>query len=439
MAPNSQIAPIGRARLPLRLGLIAVNRSGNFPPPCSPTGYSYPMLDNNSQTSTTWIAHVDLDAFFASCEQRDHPEYAGQPVIVGALPGKRGVVAAASYEARQFGVHSAMPVNEAYRLCPDGIFLRPDMQKYLEASRSVFMALKAVTPTIEKASIDEAYLDISGLERLHGTLEEIGRLIKQRIRAATELSASVGIGPNRLIAKLGSDYRKPDGLTIIGPNEVIEFLTPMPVSNLRGAGPQTQKIFGHLQIRTIGELRSTRLTELARHLGERAARNFLQQANGVASSGVSTSKNRKSISKERTFQRDISAIRNLQTHLRELARDVAATARKHELAGRVIKLKVRFRDFQTVTRQVTLSGATNDERIIAKQASTLLAKGNMPNKPIRLIGIGLSYWEPIATGQNDLFATADQQQDANLLETIDDIRSKFGDGKLELGATLKKQ
>jgi DNA polymerase-4 len=190
------------------------------------------------QQTHRWIAHMDLDAFFASVEQQEHPEYQGRPVVVGAQPGQRGVVAAASYEARRHGIRSAMPIAEAYRRCPDAVFVRPDMDRYRQYSRHVFEVLETLAPRIEAASIDEAYMDVSGLEKLMGPPETIGREIKQRIHTETGLTASVGIGPNRLIAKLGSDYRKPDGLTVIAPQQVLDFLAPMPVANLRGLGRQ---------------------------------------------------------------------------------------------------------------------------------------------------------------------------------------------------------
>ena len=235
-----------------------------------------------------WIAHVDLDAFYASCEQRDHPEYRGCPVVVGAMPGNRGVVAAASYEARTFGIHSAMPIAEAVRRCPDAVYLRPDMDKYQRASRKVFEILDEITPVVEKASIDEAYLDLSGLEKLAGPPDAIGREIRRRIRGATGLTASVGIGPNRLIAKLGSEAGKPDGLRVIRPDEVLAFLAPMPVANLRGLGRQTQKIFARLHIRTLAELRATPMATLKEYLGDKAAESFHRQAHGRASVEIVT-------------------------------------------------------------------------------------------------------------------------------------------------------
>ena len=229
---------------------------------------------HSSQPPHRWIAHVDLDAFFASCEQREHPEYKGRPVVVGALPGHRGVVAAASYEARRFGIRSAMPISEAWRRCPDAVFLRPDMDKYRRVSRQVFQVLETMTPAVESASIDEAYLDVTGFEKLVGPPETIGREIKHRIFAETGLTASVGIGPNRLIAKLGSEYHKPDGLTVVSEKQVLDFLAPMPVSNLRGLGRQTQKVFTRLGISTVAQLRAVPLPLLQQELGENAADQF---------------------------------------------------------------------------------------------------------------------------------------------------------------------
>ena len=275
-----------------------------------------------------WVAHMDLDAFFTSCEQREQPQYKGCPVVVGARPGHRGVVAAASYEARRFGIHSAMPISEAYRRCPNAVYLRPDIDKYRQASQQVFKILETITPTVEAASIDEAYLDVSGLDKLLGTPEAIGAEIKHRILTETGLTASVGIGPNRLIAKLGSEHHKPDGLMVVSPDQVLDFLAPMPVANLRGLGRQTQKIFNRLGIRTVAQLRAIRLQQLEKHLGKNAAANFHRQALGIASDEVVPGRTRKSISKETTFEVDVQDHTILRDTLRELAADVAKKARR---------------------------------------------------------------------------------------------------------------
>ena len=381
---------------------------------------------------------MDLDAFFASCEQLEHPEHRGLPVVVGARPGHRGVVAAASYEARRFGIHSAMPISEAFRRCPDAVFLRPDIQKYLRQSRQVFQILETLAPVVEAASIDEAYLDVSGLEKLLGTPQAIGQEIKQRILAGTGLTASVGIGPNRLIAKLGSEHHKPDGLTVVSPEQVLDFLAPMPVANLRGLGRQTQKIFRRLGISTVKQLRVTPLPLLEQHLGKKAAASFHRQALGIASDQILPGQRRKSISKETTFETDIRDNTVLHDALRELAADVARTARREGLSGSVVTLKIRFEGFETCTRQHKRTTPTCDEREMLKTAWRLFLEGKLPNKPVRLIGIGLSDWKEEQPVQADLFVQPEQQEDnKRLLQTIDAVTEKFGKHLLQVGVSRK--
>jgi len=397
-------------------------------------------MASSASEQQRWIAHVDLDAFFASCEQRDHPEYRGRPVIVGAMPGHRGVVAASSYEARTFGIHSAMPIAEAYRRCPDAVYLRPDMEKYLQASRQVFEILDKITPVVEKASIDEAYLDISGLEKIIGPPHTVGREIRRCIRAGTGLTASVGIGPNRLIAKLGSEARKPDGLTVIAADEVLDFLAPMPVANLRGLGRQTQKIFDRLAIRTVAELRATPVAKLREHLGLKAAESFHRQAHGIASNEVVTDRGRKSISKETTFGSDVRDRDVLHDNLRKLAAGVARTARREKLAGTVVTLKIRFEGFETYTRQNTLPEPINDERIMLATAWSLFNQGDLPDKPVRLIGVGLSGWAEQGASQSDLFESPKQHShDKKILEAIDTVAEKFGKPILQVGMSRQKK
>ena len=381
---------------------------------------------------------MDLDAFFASCEQQEHPEYQGRPVVVGARPGHRGVVAAASYEARRFGIHSAMPISEAFRRCPDAVFVRPDMEKYRRHSRHVFQILETLAPAVEAASIDEAYLDVSGLEKLLGTPATIGQNIKQRIFTETGLTASVGIGPNRLIAKLGSEYRKPDGLTVVSPEQVLDFLAPMPVSNLRGLGHQTRKIFNRLGIRTVEQLCAIPLPRLEQHLGKKAAASFHRQALGIASDQILPDQRRKSISKETTFETDIRDNTVLHDALRGLAAEVARTARQEGLSGSVVTLKIRFEGFETYTRQYKHTTPTNDERDMLKTAWRLFLDSKLPNKPVRLIGIGISGWEADQPAQTDLFGQPEQQEDnKRLLKTIDAVSDKFGKHLLQVGVSRK--
>ena len=382
---------------------------------------------------------MDLDAFFASCEQREHPELRGCCVVVGALPGHRGVVAAASYEARQFGIRSAMPISEAYRRCPDAVFLRPDMDKYRRVSRQIFRILASMTPIVEAASIDEAYLDVSGLEKLVGPPQAIGRKIKQRIFTETGLTASVGIGPNRLVAKLGSEYRKPDGLTVITASQVLDFLASMPVANLRGLGRQTQKIFDRLGIRMVEQLRAVPLAVLEQELGKKAAASFHRQAFGIASDQLLPGRHRKSISKETTFEADVRDHVVLHDALRWLAADVASTARQEGLSASVVTLKIRYEGFETHTRQRKLTASTHDQRAILQTAWQLLLNSKLPKKAVRLIGIGLSGWSGSRSTQADMF-DQDEQRESNqrLLKAIDDVVGKFGKGMLQMGMPRRR-
>jgi DNA polymerase IV len=380
---------------------------------------------------------MDLDAFYASCEQQERSEYRGRPLVVGALPGHRGVVAACSYEARAFGIHSAMPISEAWRRCPDAVYLRPDMEKYRRISQQVFQVLETVTPAVEAASIDEAYLDVSGLEKLLGPPECIGREIKQRIFAQTGLTASVGIGPNRLIAKLGSEHRKPDGLTVVAPDEVLDFLAPMPAANLRGLGRQTQKILARLGIRTVAQLRAVALSRLEQHLGKKAAASFHCQAFGIASDEVVPDRRRKSISKETTFETDIRDRSLLREVLRELAAEVAHTARREALSATVVTLKIRFEGFETHTRQHR-QAPTHDERDIFRTAWQLLLGGGLPEMPVRLIGVGIGGWDDARSAQADLFdAPGPLAGNARVLKTIDEVTGKFGKGMLQVGVSRR--
>lgn len=382
---------------------------------------------------------MDLDAFFASCEQLEHPEYRGRPVIVGARPGHRGVVAAASYEARRYGIRSAMPISEAYRRCPNAVYLQPDMEKYRRYSRQVFRILETLAPVVEAASIDEAYLDVSGLEKLLGTPETIGHEIRQRIRAATGLTASVGIGPNRLIAKLGSEACKPNGLTVVSPAQVLDFLAPLPVSNLRGLGRQTLKIIHRLGIETVAQLRAMPLQQLEQHLGSKAAAGFRRQSLGIASDRILQGQRRKSISKETTFEKDVRDHSILHDILRGLAADVARTARREGLSGYVVTLKIRFAGFETCTRQFKHTTPTCDERDMLKIAWQLFLNGKLPDKPVRLIGMGVSSWEEEKKpAQTDLFNQPERRKDKQrILNTIDAVAEKFGKHLLQVGVPSK--
>ncbi len=381
-----------------------------------------------------WIMHLDMDAFFAAVEQRDRPELRGRPVVVGALPGNRGVVATCSYEARRFGIHSAMPIAEAHRRCPQAVYLRPDMPRYVAESRRVMEILGDFSPIVEPVSIDEAFVDISGLDRLLGPPREIGRKVRRAIAGQLELTASVGVGPNRLIAKLASDHRKPDGLTVVAPGELRGFLDPMPVERMRGVGGRTAERLHALGIQRIEQLRLCPAPLLARHLGKRAAAALQRQARGQASDKVGNVPGRKSLSKEHTFGKDQTDSHLLHRVLQGLAADVGRGARCEGLAGRRVTLKIRFAGFETHTRQRGLAGATHSDRDIYRTARELLREVWRDGRPVRLIGLGLSDWEQAGDGQPDLFAEPGEGgQDEALMQILDRVNERFGGGKLGLG------
>jgi DNA polymerase-4 len=386
------------------------------------------------------IMHIDLDAFFASIEQRDHPEYQGRPLVVGAEPGRRGVVATCSYEARRYGVHSAMPISEAARrLPPETVYLRPDITRYGEVSQQIMETLESLSPVVEKVSVDEAFLDISGMERLIGSPEEIGRRAKQLILQKVGLSASVGIGSNRLIAKLASDYQKPDGLTVVLKDQVQAFLDPQPLTVLRGLGIKSAPLLQRLGLRTVADVRRLSLLDLRRHLGELAGSKIYEQARGIASDSVHRDTERKSISKETTFNEDISDSEILRETLHWAAQEVGYIARQEERKGNIVSLKIRFRDFETHTRSRTLATPTSADQEIFHQAWALYRSEHWEGRKVRLIGLGISGWESDASqamDQGDLFdelesETASKQD--RLYETLDAVSKKFGRKSVRLG------
>lgn len=341
------------------------------------------------------IFHVDMDAFFASVEQRDHPEYRGKPLIVGSPPDQRGVVCAASYEARKFKVRSAMPSRTAGKLCPQGIFVRPRMDVYRAESASIMEILRSFTPVIEKVSVDEAYLDLSAScapgDDADAALESalpVAREIKRRIAAERNLTASIGVGPNKFLAKLGSDFQKPDGLTIIRERDKVDFLKPLSVRSIHGVGPVTAQTLEAKGLATIGDLQATAI-DLHGIVGS-FADGLRQRAFGEDDRELDTSDERKSISAENTFLNDTDDRPTLRAALRELSVDVAQTLEKHGLGALTVQVKVRYSDFTTLTRQVRLEDPVTDAKKICWLAQYLLARHRLVKSPLRLIGIGVS-------------------------------------------------
>ncbi len=388
-----------------------------------------------------WIMHLDMDAFYAAVEQRDNPALRGLPVVVGAQPGGRGVVATCSYEARRFGIHSAMPINEANRRCPGAVYLRPRMAHYLEVARQIRAVMATCTPVVEPISIDEAFLDVSGLGHLIGPPELIGQRIKAAIRTAVGLTASVGIAPNRLVAKVASDFGKPDGLVVVPPEQVLDFLGGQPVGILRGVGSRTLPILKRLGLCTVADLRGLSLTQLQAHLGSRAATSLYQQARGIASNRVGERTARQSLSKETTFGVDVTDPGVLRDTLRELAGEVAAAARQEGIAGRTVTLKVRFRGFETHSRQRQLPRHSDDARTLFAAAWSLYEAGRWQGKPVRLIGLGIADLGPPEPVQPDLFDDApehpaDSERERRLTVAVDRIHARFGAGALHRGLSI---
>jgi len=335
------------------------------------------------------ILHVDMDAFYAAIEQRDRPELRGRPVIVGGTPEGRGVVSAASYEARKFGIHSAMPAARAVRLCPHGVFLSVDMPKYRAVSRELMAVLSRHSERIEQISVDEAFLDLTGRAADYREAARIAREIKRQVKSELKLTASVGVGPNKFLAKLGSDHRKPDGLVVIRPEESIGFLAPLPVGKLWGIGPKTAARLEARGLRTIGSLAAAAPEQLRALLGA-WAEVVRELARGIDERPVEPAREAKSASAEETFAGDLRERGAMQDALAELSRRVERRLRGEGARARTVTLRVRFGDFTTITRQTTLPEATDRAETLQRAAVALLSRVEAEGRGVRLLGVRAS-------------------------------------------------
>jgi DNA polymerase-4 len=388
-------------------------------------------------SSSSTILHVDMDAFYASVEQRDHPELGGQPVIVGGLAG-RGVVCAASYEARVFGVHSAMPISSARRLCPQAVFLPVRMDHYASISRTIREILFSFTPLVEPLSLDEAFLDVRGTEGLFGATDAVARQIKVRIRAETGLIASVGVAPNKFLAKLASDHGKPDGLVILPVDRVAEFLSPLPVGRLWGVGAKGEKRLHALGLHTVGHLAALPETALANLFGG-FGKHLWQLAHGLDDRPVVPDRDAKSISTETTFAHDLSDRQSLWTCLVALVDHLAGRLRCHRLRAKAIELKVRSSDFHTRTFSLSLVDPTDVTAVILEAARTLFERtATKALLPVRLLGVGASRLTKDAAVQGDLFDGDTHQRQGALDRTVDAIRNQFGSAAIQRGMLVDK-
>ena len=377
------------------------------------------------------ILHVDMDAFFASVEQLDHPEWRGKPVIVGGAASSRGVVSAASYEARRFGVHSAMPSARAAKLAPNAVWAPPRFERYSEVSRKVRDIFEDETPRVEPTSIDEAYLDVTPGKDGEDPVE-VARRIQRRV-GEIGLSCSIGVATSKTVAKVASDHDKPHGLTVVPPGGEAAFLAPLPVRALTGIGAVTERRVRAVGIRTLGQLAALDDVTAVQLLGEHGV-SLVRRAAGADASEVVVGHERKSVSKERTFAHDISDVGEVDAALARLAAGVGEQVRRKGLAGRTVTVKVRFADFTTRSAQQTLGVATDLESEFLPVARALLRQLWAPGTGMRLLGLGLSGFSSPAE-QLDLFAEepANRERRRALAQGIDAVRRRFGDDAIERG------
>ncbi len=376
-----------------------------------------------------YIIHIDMDAFFASIEQRDNPKLRGKPVIIGADPksGKgRGVVSTCSYEARKFGIHSAMPISIAYKKCPNGAYLRPDMEKYSSVSRSIHKALYDFTPHVEPLGLDEAFLDITGSWHLFGSPLKTCLLLKSKIKRITGLTSSIGLAPTKMAAKIASDLKKPDGLTEVKKEGLLGFLWPLEVDRIWGLGKKSKIIFNRYGIRTIGDIAKKDVNDMVKLFGKNGFY-FWQIANGIDESEVEVDDKVKSISNEYTFEEDTVDNEEIESTLMYLSERVSDRMRAEKVAGKTITLKIRLQGFFTYTRAFTLTEYTNSTKVIYATAKDLYYKFDRKKKKVRLIGVKVSNLFP-ASRIKSLFNKGGNQslKEEDLNKAIDKIKLIYG-------------
>ena len=384
------------------------------------------------------ILHVDMDAFYASVEELDDPGLVGQPVVVGGTPDGRGVVAAANYAARHYGIHSAMPAARARRLCPHAVFIRSRMDRYVEVSVELRGIFARYTPLVEPLSLDEAFLDVTSSLRLFGDGLAIARRIKEEIREELGLVASVGVAPNKFLAKLASDLDKPDGLVVVPTDAIEAFLEPLPVSRLWGVGKVSNRDLAAMGVHTIGDLR--RLPEdLLVSRFARTAAHLLRLARGIDDRRVVPDRDAKSISHETTFAIDIDDAEVLRSWLLELTEQVATRLRRQGLRGRTVLIKVRYADFHTVTRSESLDAPSNVTRELYLTAVRLLqAQLARSPQPVRLLGMGASVVTGEELEQGQLFEAEAREQQRRIDTVVDSIKSRFGHRALRRGGGARR-
>jgi DNA polymerase-4 len=348
------------------------------------------------------ILHCDMDCYFPAVHMRDDRSLAGRPVIVGGDPEGRGVVASASYEARRFGIHSAMPAARAKRLCPDAVFLRPDFPRYRRESDKIFAIFRDVTPEVETASLDEAYLDVTDHLGVFGTANALAKELRRRVREERGLSVSIGVGPNCLVAKIASDACKPDGLRVVPPQRVQAFLDPLAVRRLHGVGPATESALSAMGVATVGDLRGKPLEILLARFRSHG-RTLWEFARGIDERPVEPYHERKSLGTENTYEEDLSHLEAMDEQLEGMAQEVADGLTRRELVACTVTVKVRYSDFTTVTRAHTCAMPTARAGRIAATAKGLLRRTDAGRRRVRLLGVSASTLVPASLQQLELF------------------------------------
>ncbi|MCX6992875.1 MAG: DNA polymerase IV [Kiritimatiellaeota bacterium] len=391
------------------------------------------------------ILHVDMDAFYAAIEALDHPEWRGLPLVVGSPPDQRGVVSTCSYEARRYGIHSAMPSRTAGKLCPHAVFVPVRMERYAEISAQIMTILEEFTPLVEPLSLDEAFLDVSGALRIWGDAVTIARELKRRIRTRMGLTASVGIAPNKFLAKMASDMHKPDGLTVVPVTEpeIMAFLSPLPVTKMWGIGKVTGARLAKEGIRVIGQLQALDSGTLERLFGKAGAADMADLARGRDSRPVVTHWEEKSISNEHTFSEDEADMERVRQRLLELAEEVGGRLRKSGKLARTAQIKLRFGDFSTITRQMSFPEALNSDRKLITSALALFERERV-KRAIRLVGFGVSNLvapDQAVPAQRELFkelsGRGPDDRNKKIDQAVDRVRHSFGNDAIKRGKWKK--
>ena len=383
------------------------------------------------------ILHADMDAFYAAIEQRDRPELRGKPVIVGG-DGRRSVVSTCSYEARRYGIHSAMPGTRARQLCPNGIFVRPRMDVYSQVSETIQSIFRQYTPLVEPLALDEAFMDVSGSSHLYGDGETIARSVRREVLNATGLTVSVGVAPCKYVAKVASDLEKPNGLVVVPEGSAMEFLAPLSVSHLWGAGKGMQTFLGEHGVRTIGDIQRCSLQELKGLLGESSGIHFYNMSLGADDRPVVSDHIAKSISNEHTFVEDLTGWEQCKNVLIKLSDLVGRRMRKDHRHGRTVRIKVRYGDFKTLNRQIGVP-PTDSDFVIRKTALALFNATWDSTTGIRLLGVAVdNLVQPGEPVQCELFDDEGDKPESRILDAIDKIKDRYGRGSIRHGGSYLK-